>query len=138
MPKSYCGGSFDLFHKGHVNILRYASRFGKVIAAVNSDAFHQAYRGRPPIIPEADRLAVVLACRYVTHAFIVPSHDKQRDIIRAWKPTYIFHGDDWMGDSLLAQLGIDQQFLTENEIEMRYVPYTRDVSSSVIRERIGG
>ena len=111
MPKCYVGGSFECFHRGHVNILRHASRFGKVICAVNSDAFHESYRGVKPIVSEEDRLAVILACRYVSHAFIVPSHDKQREIIRAWKPTYIFHGDDWTGEGLLKQLGIDQPFL---------------------------
>jgi len=136
VPKCYVGGSFDLFHRGHVEVLRQASRFGKIIAAVNADAFHQFYRGRPPIVSEQDRLAVVMACRYVSHAFLVPSHDKQRDIIKAWSPTYIIHGDDWTGDSLLAQLGIDQAFLDEYAIEMRYVPYTKGISSSAIRERL--
>ena len=138
MPKCYVGGSFDLFHRGHVEILRQAARFGNVIAAVNSDAFHQSYRGRPPIVGEWDRLAVVMGCRYVSHAFIVPAHDRQRDIIRAWRPAYIVHGDDWTGDSLLAQLGIDPAFLEEMGITMRYVPYTTGISSSTIRTRIDG
>lgn len=113
------------------------NRVGRVIAAVNADAFHEAYRHKPPVIGERDRLAVVLACRYVTHAFLVADHASQPDLIEAWKPDYIVHGDDWMGESLLSQLGIDEAFLHAHEILMYYAPYTKDVSSRVIRDRLG-
>jgi cytidyltransferase-like protein len=134
------GGSFDCFHRGHVNLLRAAHDIaagGRVVVAVNADDFHAAYRHKPPVIGEADRLAVVLACRYVTHAFLMPNHAAQPSVIASWKPDYIVHGDDWMGDSLLVQLGIDEAFLHDHEILMYYAPYTKDISTTVIRDRLG-
>ena len=129
-----------MFHRGHVNLLRAAHDIaagGRVVVAVNADQFHHAYRGKPPVIGEQDRLAVVLGCRYVTHAFLMPNHAAQRGIIEAWKPDYIVHGDDWTGDSLLAQLGIDEAFLHDHEILMYYAPYTKDISSRGVRDRLG-
>ncbi len=140
MTTIYLGGSFDLWHKGHVNLLQTAAGIagqgGRVVVAVNSDAFHKAYRGVDPIIGEWDRLKVVLACRYVTHAFLMPDHSTQRSTIALWKPDYIMHGDDWTGESLLKQLGIDGAFLDAHGIKMYYAPYTEGVSSRVIRGKL--
>lgn len=137
MTTCYVGGSFDVFHAGHVNLLRAASKLagrdGRVIVAVNSDAFHRAYRNADPHVGEKDRLAVVLACRYVTHAFVMPDAEHQRGIIHAWLPDYIVHSDQWMGDSLLKQLSIDQAFLDEHGIKMYYPPHTPGISSTMIR-----
>ena len=137
MTTIYVGGSFDLFHVGHVRLLQAASEIAdKVVVAVNSDAFFESYKGFSPTIPEHQRLEIVLSCRYVTYAFLMHRHEDQRRTIRSVKPTYILHGDDWTGDSLLEQLGIDHEFLRANHIEMKYVPYTSEISSSEIRKRI--
>ena len=137
MTTCYCGGSYDLFHRGHVELLRAAAAMAeRVVVAVNSDAFHTAYKGKPPVVAERDRLAVVLACRYVTHAFLMPDHSAQRRVIAAWEPTYILHGDDWTGESLLRQLNIDAAFLQQHGIQMVYVPYTPGVSTSLLRAEL--
>lgn len=137
MVTAYLGGSFDLFHRGHVELLRAAAAMAeRVVVAVNSDTFHESYRGKPPVVHERDRLAVVLACRHVTNAFIMPDHSAQRRIIAAWEPTFILHGDDWTGESLLKQLGIDQVFLHKHHIQMVYVPYTQGISSTALRAEL--
>ena len=126
-----------MFHRGHVELLRAAAAMAeRVVVAVNSDAFHVAYKGKPPVVGERDRLACVLACRYVHHAFLMPDHSAQRRVIAAWEPTYILHGDDWTGDGLLKQLGIDQAFLSRHHIQMVYAPYTPSVSSSELRREL--
>lgn len=131
----YVGGSFDLFHVGHVNLLRRAAAYGPVTAAVNSDVFHHQYRHRLPVIGEEDRLAVVRACRYVTAAFVVPDREVQPGLILSVAPAYIVHGDDWVGESLLRQLAISQRFLDDHGISMLYLPYTPGVSSTMIRQQ---
>ena len=81
IKKIYIGGTFDLFHYGHVNVfknLKYhlskesqeLGALSKVIVAVNSDDFASSYK-RVPIMNQYERLAVVNSCRYVDYAFIM-------------------------------------------------------------------
>lgn len=133
----YVGGSFDLFHWGHVRLLEQAASFANdVFVAVNGDDFHCAYRGQRPVMTELERIRVVEACKYVTRAFIMYDHEHQRPMIAHLHPTYILHGDDWMGESLFAQLDIDEDFLKEYGITMKYVPYSPGISSGIIRHRL--
>ena len=137
----YVGGSFDLFHAGHVELLREARLMtapSTTWVAVNSDRFHEAYRGKPPVMSERDRLAVILACRYVDHAFIMQCHESQRGTIANIKPSHIVHGNDWMGDGLLNQLGIDQAFLDELGIRMLYIDRTTGLSTTGVKARVAG
>jgi glycerol-3-phosphate cytidylyltransferase len=132
----YVGGTFDCFHAGHVNLLRRAREIADyVIVALNSDAFTTSYKGKP-VMNELERLQVVRACRYVDLAFVMESHAMQRVYMEMLRPDFILHGDDWTGDSLVRQLGIDEAFLQEHGIRMKYVPYTQGVSTSDVKRRI--
>jgi glycerol-3-phosphate cytidylyltransferase len=132
----YVGGTFDCFHAGHVNLLRRAGELADaVIVALNSDAFAESYKGRP-VMSEVERFQVVRACRHVDLCFLVESHALQRRYLEILRPDFILHGDDWTGDSLVRQLGIDQAFLSEHNIAMKYVPYTQGVSTTDIKRRI--
>lgn len=134
--KIYVGGTFDCFHSGHANLLRRARGIADyVIAAVNSDAFAESYKG-VPVMNETERLSVVRACRFVDLAFIVESHGAQRGCIEMLKPTWILHGDDWKGESLVRQLGLTDEFMRENGIELKYVPYTAGISTTDIKKRV--
>ncbi|MBL8769242.1 MAG: FAD synthase [Planctomycetes bacterium] len=134
----YVGGTFDCFHAGHVNLLRRAREIADfVIVALNSDAFTSSYKGKP-VMNELERLEVVRACRFVDLAFVMESHAMQRVYMELLRPDFILHGDDWTGDSLVRQLGIDDAFLAEHGIRMKYVPYTKGVSTSDIKRRILG
>jgi len=137
MTSIYVGGSFDLFHPGHIRLFKAAKEAADVvIAAVNSDEFFLSYKGFSPTVEESYRLETVQACRYVDFAFIMPSHEHQATTLASLRPTYILHGDDWTGDSLLRQLGITQEFLRQHDIQMMYVPYTPGISSSTLRTRL--
>ncbi len=132
----YVGGTFDCFHNGHVNLLRRARQLADyVIVALNSDAFAESYKGRP-VLREAERFEIVRACRYVDLCFIMESHDRQRAAIELLRPDFILHGDDWTGDSLIAQLGLTRAFMDEHGIALAYVPYTPGISTSEIKQRI--
>ena len=76
----YVIGSFDLFHRGHVELLRRARALGdRLIVAINGDDIVEKYKRRP-YIKEDDRLAVVQACRYVDEAFVIHTFDNKEVI----------------------------------------------------------
>jgi cytidyltransferase-like protein len=130
----YIGGTFDLFHWGHVQLLKRACRYGDVVVALNPDDFAAAYK-RQPIMNLAERWAVVEACKYVTHVDVNLEGANSAPTITRWRPRYIAHGDDWQGSDLLRQLGITEEFLGDYGIEMLYLPYTADISSSEVIAR---
>ena len=135
----YVGGTFDLFHFGHVRLFKALKSLCKdttVVVAVNGDVFSRGYKGKSPIMTEYERLEVVQGCKYVDMAFIMESYDKQPFYIERIKPTFIAHGDDWMGDGLLKQLNIDKEFLDKHKIKMFYCEYTKNISTSEIMHRI--
>jgi cytidyltransferase-like protein len=136
MIKAYVGGTFDLFHNGHVRIFKNTKKqCDKLIVAVNSDDFAASYK-RKPILSEIERLELVSACKYVDMAFIVESHELQRNYIEIIKPKYIVHGSDWTGESLAEQLNINIEFAEKNGIEFLYLKYTDGISTSEIISRI--
>ena len=71
----YSGGTFDLFHSGHVKFLkscrRIAGKDGKVIIALNTDEYIEAYKGKAPVMSYEERKTVLLGCKYVD--FVVPN-----------------------------------------------------------------
>jgi len=138
MLKIYAGGTYDCFHHGHVRLFKYLKNMDKdsfVIAAVNGDHFTTTYKGRRPILNEQERCEIVGACKYVDLAFIINDFKDQRRYIEAIMPRFIAHGTDWRGDSLLNQLSIDKDFLTENGIQMVYPDSTPGISTTEIINR---
>ena len=142
IKKIYIGGTFDLFHYGHVNVfknLKYhlskesqeLGALSKVIVAVNSDDFASSYK-RVPIMNQYERLAVVNSCRYVDYAFIMDEYNNQPFFIEENSPDYIVMGPDWQSKDYFKQLCIDQQFLDRIDAEMLFVPYTDDISTTQI------
>jgi len=67
----YTGGTFDLFHAGHVAFLKRCAELGSVTVSLNTDEFIDEYRGKKPIISYAEREAVLLGCRWVDR--VVPN-----------------------------------------------------------------
>lgn len=124
-------GVFDLFHVGHVNMLRASRTLGdRLVVIVNGDRLTTAYK-RAPITNERDRLAVLQACRYVDHAEI--SNDYSiRDAVVRLGVTKIVHGDDWEIESYKKQVRCDDAFLREQGAEIVLIPYFEGVSTSEI------
>ena len=93
----YAPGAYDLFHIGHLNILKHAAEHcDRLIAGVVSDEMLLLAKGRAPVIPLAERLEIVRSLRFVddVHAEVVP------DKIDTWRQVgfdVIFKGDDWRG-----------------------------------------
>lgn len=131
----YVIGVFDLFHTGHVELLRRAKELGdKLIVAINSDEMVASYK-RKPFLNEADRMAVVEATKYVDEAFIINEYDN-KEFIKKYKITKIVHGDDWEESSYMEQIRVTPEFLKENNCELVLLPYTQGISTSELIKRI--
>ncbi len=130
----YVIGVFDLFHRGHVALLKTSRDLGdRLLVAVNSDRIVAAYKASP-IMKEGDRLAVVQACRHVDEAFIIDDLGNKSVLARRPDITTIVHGDDWPRASYLQQLRLTEADLAEFGVTLMMVPYTEGIStSSIIR-----
>jgi glycerol-3-phosphate cytidylyltransferase len=131
----YVPGAYDMFHVGHLNILRRAREHcDHLIAGVVTDEVLEQVKGRRPVVPHEERLEIVQALSFVDEA--VP--DVSTDKLVAWQMLrfdVLFKGDDWQGtpkgDRLEAALaGVGARVV--------YFPYTRHTSSTLLRQYLGG
>lgn len=132
MTIGYTTGVYDLFHIGHLNLLKNAKGMcDKLIVGVTVDEL-VAYKGKKALIPFEDRIEVVRSCKYVDAA--VPQYDM--DKLSACKnlgASYLFVGDDWYGTEKWN--AYEKQF-AEAGIKIIYFPYTHGVSSTQIRNAL--
>lgn len=128
----YTTGVFDLFHIGHLNLLKNAKGLcDKLIVGVSTDEIVQ-YKNKTPVIPFEDRIEIVRSIKFVDIA--IPQ--KNIDKYEAWnrlKFNRMFVGDDWYNseswnsyEEKLSQVGVD----------IIYLPYTPDVSSTKISKTL--
>jgi len=126
----YTAGVYDLFHIGHVNLLRNAkSMCDQLIVAVSTDELVK-YKYKTPIIPYDQRVEVVRACKYVD--IVIPQENM--DKFEAWKKLkfdIMFVGDDWYGTEKWQQI---EDQLKAVDVKVIYFPYTKNISSTIINE----
>ena len=131
MRRVYVGGTFDLLHPGHLRLLQRAAQMGDVWVSLNTDEFSASYK-RKPVFSYTERWEMLKACKYVTEVVKNEGGADSKPAILKVRPRYLVHGDDWMGESYLNQLGIDRDFLHEHQIALVYLPYTKGISTSDI------
>ena len=140
MTVVYTGGTFDLFHSGHVNLLKRCKEIagpdGLVVASLNTDDFIWQFKNKKPICSEDERAEVLLSCRYVDRVVMNVGGADSRISIDQVQPNYIVVGSDWAEKDYHSQMGFDQKWLDERGIGLVYVPYTKTISSSAIRSRM--
>lgn len=133
MIVGYTSGVFDLFHVGHLNILRRAKeQCDYLIVAVSTDELVEEYKHKKPVIPYKDRIEIVKAIRYVDE--VVPQIN--RDKYAAWEKYQfdkMFVGDDWKGSALFSQT---EKKLAPHGVKVVYFPRTEGISSSMLAERL--
>lgn len=130
MRIGYAPGVYDMFHVGHLNIVRHAkSLCDHLIAGAVSDEMALLAKGRAPVVPLAERLEILSSIRYVdqVHAETVPS---KLDTWRELQFDVIFKGDDWRGTEKGRQL--ERDFAAVG-VEVVYFPYTAHTSSTLLR-----
>ncbi len=129
----YAPGVYDMFHIGHLNILRN-SRLAcdYLIAGVASDDLSRRVKGKSPVIPLAERLEIVRSIRYVDDAV----EDNSRNKIEMWHQLrfdVIIKGDDWRGTEKGRRL--EEEF-ADLDVEVFYLPYTVQTSSTMLRQAL--
>ena len=128
----YTAGSFDLFHFGHLNILKKAKELGKyLIVGVSTDALISSYKNLKPIICYRDRAVIVKELKCVDKV-IKQSRFFDVKQLKKFNINAIVLGDDWKGKNF-PEL---ETALKELNIQMIYVPYTKRLSTSRIKEKI--
>lgn len=135
----YTGGTFDLFHAGHVAFLTHcrdiAGADGHVIVAVNRDDFIARFKRRP-IMTLEERMSCVRAVRTVDAVIVNIGDENSKIAIEVVRPTHIVIGDDWKHRDYHAQMGFTNEWLEQRAISLIYVPYTPGISTTELRARL--
>ena len=122
MVIGYTTGVFDLFHVGHLNLIRRArENCDRLIVGVSTDEVVEEYKGHRPIIPYAERVEIVKATM---------------DKFAAWEKlrfNRLFHGNDWKGSAMYNEV---EAKLAAVGVEVVYFPYTQGTSSTMLSERL--
>ena len=128
----YTAGVYDLFHIGHLNLLKNAKGMcDKLIVGVTVDDL-VLYKGKKAMIPFEDRLEIVRSCKYVDA--VVPQYDMDKlAICKKLGASIMFVGDDWYGSEKWKEY--EEEFKKEG-IRIVYFPYTKGVSSTKISEEL--
>ncbi len=129
----YVCGVFDLFHVGHLNLLRRCKEHcDYLIVGVNSDELSEVYKNRRPVIPEDQRMAVVAGIRYVDEVVLVDFHNESPSLVYS-----LYHNDvQFCGDDHEEALQPMKAWLREHGSDMVFFPYTTSTSSTMIRKKM--
>ena len=129
----YTTGVYDMFHIGHLNILRRAKEQCEIlIVGVSTDELTMDYKHKKPVIPFEERKAIVEAIRYVDQVVPQTSMDK----LEAWNKLHfdvIFHGDDWKGTSMYNEI---EAKLNEVGCDLVFLPHTQGTSSTLLSQAL--
>lgn len=127
----YTTGVFDMFHIGHLNIIKKAKEYcDYLIVGVSTDELVRDYKGKTPIIPFKERYAIVEAIKYVDQVVPQTTMDK----MQAWENLHfdvMFHGTDWKGSDMYNKL--IEQFKAVG-VEVVFLPHTDGISSTLLSE----
>lgn len=129
----YTTGVFDMFHIGHLNILKNAkAQCERLIVGVSTDEVVQTYKGKTPVIPFEQRIAIVKAIKYVDEVVPQTTMDK----FTAWESLHfdaLFHGSDWQNSDMYTE--IIRQFQSVG-VDVVFLPHTDGISSTMLSGRI--
>lgn len=129
----YTTGVYDMFHMGHLNILRRAkAQCEYLIVGVTTDELCLRRKNKVPIIPQAERVAIVEAIRYVDKVVLQSDMDKIKPV-KELGVDAVFVGSDWKGTPQWAQY--EKEFAAVG-CEVVYLDHTDGISSTILRERL--
>jgi glycerol-3-phosphate cytidylyltransferase len=122
--KMYTSGSFDIFHSGHLNILKKSKELcDYLIVGVSTDELIEKEKGKRPVIPFQERMNVVKAISYVDE--VIPQVDKNKQrIVDEYNIDAISVGDDWKGR------------YPKTSCPVEYFAYTANISSTILKDTL--
>lgn len=121
-------GTFDLLHYGHINLLRRAKELGDyLIVALSTDEFNRNKKNKQSYFSYEERKLLLEAVRYVD--LVIPEYDwaQKREDVKTYMVDTFVMGDDWKGKF---------DFLTEEGVEVVYLPRTPEISTTQIKEEL--
>ena len=121
----------DLFHVGHLNLLERAKNLGDVliVGIPTNWTIKEHTKGTDMVISAEDRLRIVQACRYVDFAYIYADVSSANKSIELLRPDLYVRGDDWIDFPC-------KEKIEELKIPIKYLPYTKGISTTDIKEKI--
>ena len=129
----YTTGVFDLFHVGHLEILRKAKEnCDYLIVGVSTDELVQKYKNKRPIITFDQRIEIIKSIKYVDEVVVQKDRDKLSALHKIGF-NIMFVGDDWKGSKLFLELECKFQ---KHGVEIFYFPYTKNISSTSLRSTL--
>jgi len=129
----YTAGVFDIFHVGHLNMLKKAKeKCDYLIVAVIADDVADGYKNKKPVIPMEDRIKIVESIRFADK--VVPDYSRDRiEALKKYGFNVAFVGDDWKGTERWNRI---EAKMGKMGATVEYLPYTEGISSTILRERI--
>lgn len=138
MKTIYTQATMDLFHVGHLALLRRCRKLaggsGRVIVGLLTDEAIEAYKRKAPIIPFKDRKEVILGCKYVDAVMPSDIYDINIQIEDPWID-YIVVGSDWAKKDLATHYGLNAELKEALEEKLIFFPYSDRESSTSIKQR---
>ncbi|SFD67047.1 Glycerol-3-phosphate cytidylyltransferase [Lentibacillus persicus] len=129
----YTTGVFDLFHVGHLNILKRAKeQCEHLIVGVSTDELVKEYKQKETVIPFEERIEIVEGIKYVDE--VVPQMNRNK--YAAWEHLHfnvMFVGDDWKGSALFDEM---EAKFNKVDVDIVYFPYTKGVSSTLVKQKV--
>ena len=130
---AYTTGTYDMFHIGHLNILRNSKQLcDKLVVGVSTDELVLSYKGHLPIIPFNERIEIIKAISYVDLA--IPQKNMNKlDACLKLNSKLLIIGDDWYKTN---KWNLYEKEMVNFGIKVIYLPYTDGISSTLIKKRI--
>ena len=129
----YTSGVYDMFHIGHLNILKKAKdQCDFLIVGVTTDALCEQRKHKIPIICESDRAAIVESIRYVDKVILQENMDKLA-VVRKYHIDAVFVGSDWKGS---PSWELYEKEFAQYGCKVEYLDHTDGISSTILRERM--
>lgn len=132
MVIGYTSGVYDLFHIGHLNLLKNAKGLcDKLIVGVSTDKLVE-YKHKHPVIPFEERIEIVRSCKFVDAA--IPQ--EELDKYKMWEKLHfdvLFVGDDWYNSPSWKEM---EEKFSKVGVRVVYFPYTKGTSSTLLNETL--
>lgn len=136
----YTGGTFDLFHWGHINFLKECRKLvgadGKVVVSLNKDEFVLRYKKQKTVFSLEERKTMILASGFADQVITNEGDEDSKWAIERVRPNIIAISSDWARRDYYSQMRFTQDWLDERGIILAYIPHTKGISSTEIRYRL--
>ena len=135
----YTGGTFDLFHYGHMHFLKLCNRLARrVVVSLNTDEFIESYKGKPPVLSYKEREESIKLSNLAFDVVPNTGGADSKPAILSVKPDIVCIGDDWAKKDYYKQMSFTQEWLDEQNILLCYIPYHKGISTTEIKRRLNG